>query len=125
MMIAMETTRTTDIATPAQRFALRRNQQQRLRDQAEALLRAYESLEPPTTASEVQQAGKALLIVGKVLDHVDRLRETDDNLHYGHRKMIQSKPQNKLAELNSWVNILNAGMKELAAARALMREAAG
>ena len=77
MLVVMET-HTTPIATPEQRQALRRNQQQRLRDQAEALLRAVEALEPPQTYAEAERAAKTLLAVGKVLDAVNT--ETRDDL---------------------------------------------
>lgn len=56
--------------TPDELAALRRHQKQRLKDQAEALLKAYEALEPPQTHAEVDRAAKALMSIDKALDQI-------------------------------------------------------
>jgi len=119
MLVSMEQTNT-PIATPEQRQALRRNQQQRLRDQAEALLRAVEALEPPATYKEAEQAAKTLLAVGKVLDAVNT--ETRDDLPTKPAWVITAEPAAEQAALTSWQAVLNHSLDTLAAARRMNRE---
>lgn len=111
----------TPIATPEQRQALRRNQQQRLRDQAEALLRAVEALEPPVTYKEAEQAARTLLAVGKVLDAVNT--ETRDDLPTKPVWVTTAEPAAGQAALTSWQAVLNHSLETLAAARRMNREA--
>ncbi|HTM80596.1 hypothetical protein [Asticcacaulis sp.] len=112
----------TPIATPEQRQALRRNQQQRLRDQAEALLRAVEVLEPPTTYKEAEQAAKTLLVVGKVLDAVNT--ETRDDLPTKPAWVTTADPIAEQAALTTWQAVLNHSLETLAIARRTAREGA-
>jgi hypothetical protein len=49
---------------------LRGRQKQRLKDQAEALLKAFEAIEAPQTFAEADRAAKALLNINKVLEQV-------------------------------------------------------
>ncbi len=111
----------TPIATPEQRQALRRNQQQRLRDQAEALLRAVEALEPPVTYKEAEQSAKTLLAVGKVLDAVNT--ETRDDLPTKPAWVITAEPAVEQAALNSWQAVLTHSLDTLASARRMRRDA--
>jgi hypothetical protein len=60
----------TEPLTPDETAALRRNQKQRLKDQAEALLKAYEALESPQTYAEADRAAKALMSINKALDQM-------------------------------------------------------
>jgi hypothetical protein len=55
------------IATDEQRRALRRQQGQRLRDQAERLLRAFEALPDPKTVAEAERMAKALKAIETVV----------------------------------------------------------
>jgi hypothetical protein len=55
------------LATPEQRRALRRQQGQRLRDQAERLLRAFEALPDPKTVAEAERMAKALKAIEVVV----------------------------------------------------------
>jgi hypothetical protein len=57
----------TEIATPAQEAALRRNQAQRMKDLAEGLLRAYETAEVPKDHAGIDRAAKALISLNKVM----------------------------------------------------------
>lgn len=66
MLMSMEN----DIATSEQSGAPRHNQKQRLKDQAEALLRAFEALGPPQTYAEADRAAKALISINKALDQI-------------------------------------------------------
>ncbi|MGZ3304455.1 MAG: hypothetical protein ACXU8U_01235 [Asticcacaulis sp.] len=119
----MDTTRKTSIATAAQRQALRRNQQQRLRDQAEALLRAYEALEPPKTHAEAERAGKALLIVQKVVEAVNVETRDDEPT-----RAFVNAPADSSAEaeaLDGWTLILDESLGLLEQARQMRRDAAG
>lgn len=120
MLVPMEQTNT-PIATPEQRQALRRNQQQRLRDQAEALLRAVEALEPPVTYKEAEQSAKTLLAVGKVLDAVNT--ETRDDLPTKPAWVITAEPAVEQAALNSWQAVLTHSLDTLASARRMRRDA--
>lgn len=122
MLVPMEQT-STPIATPEQRQALRRNQQQRLRDQAEALLRAVEALEPPATYKEAEQAAKTLLAVGKVLDAVNV--ETRDDLPTKPAWVATAEPAAERENLNSWTAVLDTSLGLLAEARRLRREVGG
>ena len=117
----MEQTNTV-IATPEHRQALRRNQQQRLRDQAEALLRAVEALEPPKTYAEAERAAKTLLAVGKVLDAVNV--ETRDDLPTKPAWVTTAEPVVEQAALTTWQAVLNHSLETLAEARRMNREAA-
>ncbi len=121
MLVLMEHANT-PIATPEQRQALRRNQQQRLRDQAEALLRAVEVLEPPTTYKEAEQAAKTLLVVGKVLDAVNT--ETRDDLPTKPAWVTTADPIAEQAALTTWQAVLNHSLETLAIARRTAREGA-
>lgn len=56
--------------TPEQTAVLRRSQKQRLKDQAEALLKAYEGLDAPQTFAEVDRAAKALMSINKAIDQI-------------------------------------------------------
>jgi len=117
----MEQTNTL-IATPEQRQALRRNQQQRLRDQAEALLRAVEALEPPATYKEAEQAAKTLLAVGKVLDAVNT--ETRDDEPTKPAWVKTAEPAAEREALTSWQVVLDHSLETLAVARRMNRDAA-
>jgi len=110
----------TPIATPAQRQALRRDQQQRLRNQAEALLRAVEALEPPATYKEAEQAAKTLLAMGKVLDAINR--ETRDDLPTRSAERQAPDPQVEAIALTSWKAVLDQSLDILAESRRLRRE---
>jgi hypothetical protein len=55
------------LATPEQRRALRRQQGQRLRDQAERILRAFEALPDPKTVAEAERMAKALKAIEVVV----------------------------------------------------------
>ena len=121
MLVLMET-HTTPIATPEQRQALRRNQQQRLRDQAEALLRAVEALEPPQTYAEAERAAKTLLAVGKVLDTVNT--ETRDDLPTKPAWVTTADPVAEQAALTTWQAVLDHSLETLAEARRMNREGA-
>jgi hypothetical protein len=103
----------TPIATAAQRQALRRNQQQRMCDQAEAL-------EPPTTYKEAEQAAKTLLVVGKVLDAVHT--ETHDDEPTNAVWVTMPKPEAEMAALTSWQAVLGRSLETLATARRMARE---
>ena len=115
-------THTTPIATPEQRQALRRNQQQRLRDQAEALLRAVEALEPPQTYADTMRAAKTLLAVGKVPDAVNV--ETHDDQPTKPVWVTTADPVAEQAALNTWQAVLDHSLETLAEARQMNREAA-
>ena len=119
MLVLMEHTNT-PIATPEQRQALRRNQQQRLRDQAEALLRAVEALEPPQTYAEAERAAKTLLAVGKVLDAVNV--ETRDDLPTKPAWVTTAEPAVEQAALTTWQAVLDHSLETLAEARRMNRE---
>lgn len=62
-------TKTEDLplATDEQRRALRRQQGQRLRDQAERLLRAFEALPDPKTVAEAERMARALKAIDAVV----------------------------------------------------------
>jgi hypothetical protein len=124
MLVGMEQTHQASlapIATPEQRQALRRNQLQRLRDQAEALLRAVEDLDPPKTHKEAEQAAKTLLAVGKVLDAVYDTG-SDDDVRYMPACKVPPDPVMEREALTSWKAIVDASLETLAAARTLRRE---
>ncbi|HVU83451.1 MAG TPA: hypothetical protein VHC50_01330 [Puia sp.] len=118
----MENAHHAPIATPEQRQALRRNQLQRLRDQAEALLRAVEDLDPPKTHKEAEQVAKTLLAVGKVLDAVHDIRS--DDVRYMPACNVPPDPVMEREALTSWKAIVDASLEVLAQARALKREGA-
>lgn len=58
---------TTTIATAAQEDALRRQQSQRLKDLAEGLLQAFETLEMPKEHGGIEKAAKALVSLNKLM----------------------------------------------------------
>jgi hypothetical protein len=91
-----------------------------MRDQAEALLRAVEALEPPTTYEEAEQAAKTLLVVGKVLDAVHT--ETRDDQPTKAVWVTMPEPEAEMAALTSWQAVLGRSLETLAAARRLARE---
>ncbi|HVZ30612.1 MAG TPA: hypothetical protein VG839_09480, partial [Asticcacaulis sp.] len=102
----MENTQHTPIATPEQRLALRRNQQQRLRDQAEALLRAVEDLDPPKTHKDAEQAAKTLLAVDKLLDAVNAIKADDERIPPASVRPLAPEVEHRA--LDSWKAILDA-----------------
>jgi hypothetical protein len=63
----MTQTQDLPLATDEQRRALRRQQGQRLRDQAERLLRAFEVLPDPKTVAEAERMAKALKAIEVVV----------------------------------------------------------
>ncbi len=117
----MEQTHHTPIATPEQRQALRRNQQQRLRDQAEALLRAVEALEPPKTYVEAERAAKTLLAVGKVLDAVNATQPDDERIPPA--SMRAPDPKAEREALDSWKAVLDHSLDMLAQVRQMRNQA--
>jgi len=67
---AMSHTEAFPIATSEQRRALRRYQGQRLHDQAERILRAFEALPDPTTIAEAERMAKALKVIDAVVTQI-------------------------------------------------------
>ncbi len=101
------------IATPEQRRALRRNLQQRLRDQAEFLVRAVEELEPPKTHFEAEKAAKSLQAVMNVVDKVFARISEDDALDCRY----QPTPEEEREHLASWQGVLDERYARFAATR--------
>ena len=121
-MLGVMQTHHTPIATPQQRLALRRNQTQRLRDQAEALLRAVEDLEPPKTYKDAEIAGKTLLVLDRVLDAVNRIKSDDERIPS--HSVQPLAPEVEFEALTSWQAVMDASLQTLSEARAARRNAA-
>ncbi|MGZ3297498.1 MAG: hypothetical protein ACXU8O_00670 [Asticcacaulis sp.] len=112
----------TEIATPAQDAALRITQRQRLKDQAEFLLRAYEALEPPTDYAGIEKAAKALMAVDKAMtqictadDHEEDEMPEDGYTQTGAENRDPDRPAND--DLAAWRDALERKILRFADAR--------
>ncbi len=116
----MKRTDDTAIATPEQRRALRRNLQQRLRDQAEFLVRAIEELEPPATHAEAEKAAKSIQAAMAVVDKLFTAMDDDETLDYRHLPTAEEEREH----LATWQAVLDRRFAYFAAVRQARLDAA-
>lgn len=114
----METTHR-DIATPAQTDALRRDQGQRLRNMAEAMLQALEAIDMPKDHAGIDRMGKALITVNRVMKTIyepDTTMEKPVPMIRDENREWVPEPFDAVAHaqaLGSWLPVVNAGLKEI------------
>lgn len=102
----MTQTQDLPIATTEQRWAMRRQQGQRLRDQAERLLRAFETLPDPKTVVEAERMAKALKVIEAVVTQTcgREMRAPETEAEWAAQQTA----------LNTWLPILDKRLEVLA-----------
>ena len=126
----MENTfKTPDIATTAQRDALRRNQDQRLHDLAESLLQACEAIDMPKDHAGVTRAATAIVSLNTMMktlyEQVTSMAKAPFRQQYnGLGKPIHPEPATEAEHaqaLASWLPSLGRNLTQLSEIRAAAR----